>query len=277
MALILVEMLSGSPVVDGEGTYANILAHASGSLELPETLARSPLGPVLERALAYDHEDRYPNAGAFASALTTVHPGKVPDVTERDSWVALGTTPSGEMTARAPQHLPRNKSSDSMGFDTTTAFESVSVPDAAPPARRQIGSIAVAILGAVMLLLAVVLVVVTSDDAPWNEDNTTTGAAANAGHSEIASSDTADVATAHVADADATLATADAATSDAATADAATADTTLAEPTPRPTAAPGDLPGKAEPKGRRTKAPRPKKGRTPKASGTPEKRLKVVD
>ena len=89
MGLILLEMLTGEPVVVGDNMYNNILAHCSGSLEVPLGLVNSPLGPVLRRALAFDHERRYRDATAFAAALATVDPATLPPAPDLSQRVPL--------------------------------------------------------------------------------------------------------------------------------------------------------------------------------------------
>ncbi len=71
MGLVLTEMLTGVPVVEHETVYSCMMAHASG-IELPSIIIDSPLGPILTKATAKNHHDRYPNAAAFAEALETV-------------------------------------------------------------------------------------------------------------------------------------------------------------------------------------------------------------
>jgi eukaryotic-like serine/threonine-protein kinase len=78
MALILVEMLTGSPVVDENHPLRCVKVHSLGELDLPSPLLESPLGPVVAQALHINHEERFSDANAFADALSQVDPQMVP-------------------------------------------------------------------------------------------------------------------------------------------------------------------------------------------------------
>jgi len=77
MGLILVETLTGRPVVNEDNPYRCIVAHCSGDLDVPEQLRQSPLGPVIAAATALSPDDRYPDASAFRVALAAVDPSSV--------------------------------------------------------------------------------------------------------------------------------------------------------------------------------------------------------
>jgi len=72
MALILVEMLTGSPVVNHPNTYKCLMAHTMGALQLPPELEGTPLAPVLDKALATEPSERYADAAEFRAALAEV-------------------------------------------------------------------------------------------------------------------------------------------------------------------------------------------------------------
>jgi serine/threonine protein kinase len=76
MGLILVELLTGKPVVQGENQYACAHKHIQGDLKFPADLLEGPLGPVLLKATALDPGDRYPNAQEFRKALLSISPGE---------------------------------------------------------------------------------------------------------------------------------------------------------------------------------------------------------
>ncbi|MFP4600294.1 MAG: serine/threonine-protein kinase [Persicimonas sp.] len=78
MGLILVEALTGAPVVDDNHPLRCVKTHSMGELDLPQPLLESPLGPIIARALHLDHSQRYIDAEAFADALSTVDPSTVP-------------------------------------------------------------------------------------------------------------------------------------------------------------------------------------------------------
>lgn len=71
-ALVLIELLTGQPVVTGATAMERLLAHLQGPLPIPTMLARSSLGPVLARATAPTPEARYEDAAAFLSALQEI-------------------------------------------------------------------------------------------------------------------------------------------------------------------------------------------------------------
>jgi hypothetical protein len=71
MALILVEMISGRPLVDEPTSFANLAKLHPGPPAPSECFDASPLRRVLERALA-PLGARFPNAGSFADALRDV-------------------------------------------------------------------------------------------------------------------------------------------------------------------------------------------------------------
>jgi serine/threonine protein kinase len=77
MALILVEMLIGRPLVERETPLQCVFAHIRGQLNLPDALLQGILGPILTKALALDPAQRYPHAHAFAQALAAVEPAEV--------------------------------------------------------------------------------------------------------------------------------------------------------------------------------------------------------
>ncbi|MDX9723677.1 MAG: serine/threonine-protein kinase [Myxococcota bacterium] len=74
MALILVEMLTGSPLVRAESRFQYYLIHVEGKYVLPGWLERSELGALLKDALHKNHLLRLPNAAAFAERLAKLDP-----------------------------------------------------------------------------------------------------------------------------------------------------------------------------------------------------------
>ncbi len=74
MGLILVEMLTGRPVVDSDLAIECVMAHVNGQLDIPEELLQGPLGPVISRAVAHNPNERFPRASAFARALRLANP-----------------------------------------------------------------------------------------------------------------------------------------------------------------------------------------------------------
>jgi serine/threonine protein kinase len=78
MGLILVEALTGAPVVNSEHAIACVMTHSHGELPLPLALLESPLGEVIARALEHDPERRYANALEMAEALARMDPAQIP-------------------------------------------------------------------------------------------------------------------------------------------------------------------------------------------------------
>ncbi len=80
MGLILVEALTGRPVVDENHPLRCVKVHSMGELDLPTPLLESPLGPVIAKALHIDHTQRFADADAFADALAAVDATTLPKV-----------------------------------------------------------------------------------------------------------------------------------------------------------------------------------------------------
>jgi serine/threonine-protein kinase len=78
MGLILVETLTGKPVVDEVHPLRCVKSHSMGELDLPTSLLESSLGPVIAKALHIDHTARFKNAEEFADALAEIDPGSLP-------------------------------------------------------------------------------------------------------------------------------------------------------------------------------------------------------
>ena len=118
MALILVEMLTGRPVVDVDNPLECIRIHGSGEIAVPEPVIDSPLGEVVVKALSIDHEARYPSAQEFCAALSRIDPESVAGINVEGpsrllselsgglSPVSLATPPtSGKFAASTGMHV----------------------------------------------------------------------------------------------------------------------------------------------------------------------------
>lgn len=75
--LILLEMLTAQRAVDADSIYATMALHVSGDFRVPRDLLEGPLGPILNRALAPDPEDRFRDGRALYTALDSVDPTRV--------------------------------------------------------------------------------------------------------------------------------------------------------------------------------------------------------
>lgn len=72
MGLILVEMLTGHPVVNDANPIACMMALSKGDLEIAAEVRDGPVGPLIEVALAHDYKKRFADASAFSAALQAV-------------------------------------------------------------------------------------------------------------------------------------------------------------------------------------------------------------
>lgn len=72
MGLILYEVLTGHPAVDGKSTYDVLVQQLRGDIRLPGVLDQRPIGVVLRRAVSKDPAERYQNALEFYNALARV-------------------------------------------------------------------------------------------------------------------------------------------------------------------------------------------------------------
>lgn len=81
LGLVLAEVLSGRPVVDSDDADECFRIHQEGRLELPYEVMPGPISAIVTKAVAFEPEDRYPNARAMHDALATVmvSRGPVPD------------------------------------------------------------------------------------------------------------------------------------------------------------------------------------------------------
>ncbi len=77
IGLVLVEMLTGTPVVDTKNPYHCIWYHSNGELLVPDDLMVGPLGPIIMGALDPNHAARFANIGALRKALLTVDARRV--------------------------------------------------------------------------------------------------------------------------------------------------------------------------------------------------------
>jgi serine/threonine-protein kinase len=90
MGLVLVEMLSGRPVVDLDNSLLCMNAHSNGKLEVPVGLMDSALGPVIRKALAHDPSERYADGYVFADALREIEPSSIPPIPAQGLVCQLG-------------------------------------------------------------------------------------------------------------------------------------------------------------------------------------------
>jgi len=97
MGLILVEALTGRPLVDEQTPMLCLVRHSLGNLEYPKPLINSPLGPVLLKALAHDHQKRFPHAGAFLDSLAAIDLSAIPTITPAVTSGAIPPLTTGDL------------------------------------------------------------------------------------------------------------------------------------------------------------------------------------
>ena len=78
MGLILVEALTGGPVVKAKDPLVAMFQHVHGQLDIPRPLLDSPLAPLLQRAMTRRHLKRWQHAREFADALEAFDATLVP-------------------------------------------------------------------------------------------------------------------------------------------------------------------------------------------------------
>lgn len=123
MGLILVEMLTGRPVVDESSPFRCLMVHSAGQLEIPDEVRESAVGPVVERALALAPENRFVDAGSFAQALREVDPEEI-----KAPILSLGAAPMHDRGDRGfPGGIrdvgPARKTSEEIFFGEDTVEE----------------------------------------------------------------------------------------------------------------------------------------------------------
>ena len=72
MGLILVEVLTGTALIEAETTMKCIVKSSLGAFSIPDPILTSPLGGVVSKALAFEHAERFEDGWAFAQALRSI-------------------------------------------------------------------------------------------------------------------------------------------------------------------------------------------------------------
>lgn len=97
MGLVLVELLTGRPVVNTDHAITGLRLHMRGSIELPHSLLLSPLGPIILQALSVSPTERFPTALIFAKALSSINPAHIPPASELEETIALDVYKKGRL------------------------------------------------------------------------------------------------------------------------------------------------------------------------------------
>jgi len=103
IGLVLVEMLTGTPVMGIRKPGDCIYAHVHGELDVPARLLECPLGPVLQAALARQPELRMADARIFRDVLERVNPNDIPRVSSDEAVGRI--TEEGTLEAVEALHI----------------------------------------------------------------------------------------------------------------------------------------------------------------------------
>ncbi len=101
IALVLVEALTGHPVVDSDYVTHCIAMHIQGRLVIPDNILSSPLGPILKRALERNHTLRIQDCGALYDQLAQIDPSAIhlgDEEMEDDLFFGDEEEPNGQPT-----------------------------------------------------------------------------------------------------------------------------------------------------------------------------------
>ncbi len=93
MGLIMAELITAQPVVEGQGWWSCALVHIRGELKIAAQVRASALWPVISAAISTDPNGRYPDAAAMLGALErAVGRGSHPSVLTFDTFEASAIT-----------------------------------------------------------------------------------------------------------------------------------------------------------------------------------------
>jgi serine/threonine protein kinase len=139
MGLVLAEMLSGTPVVSATKEIDIYMAHGSDEpLDLPEVVVRSPVAPIIRRAVAKRLEVRYRQAAQMLVDLRAVLKMMVAGeghVVAPDLDATFITDPSRVR----PRSLPTERSEKLRdAFNRMADKQRIEIPDAAPTLVRPV-------------------------------------------------------------------------------------------------------------------------------------------
>jgi serine/threonine protein kinase len=139
MGLVLAEMLSGTPVVSATKEIDIYMAHGSDEpLDLPEVVVRSPVAPIIARAVAKRLEVRYRQATQMLVDLRAVLKMMVAGeghVVAPDLDATFITDPSRVR----PRSLPTERSEKLRdAFNRMADKQRIEIPDAAPTLVRPV-------------------------------------------------------------------------------------------------------------------------------------------
>ena len=159
MGLILAEMLTGRAVVDDRPVRA-IMRHIDGDVHCPEELRGSPIEPLIDRAMARQPRDRFPNAGAFRDALALINAAQIPDHAGA-GIVSTEAPTTDESAALRRRQAPRQPTGQpSTGSTRPAARMAVpGTPTQPAPAQRRAATLPIVAASGVFVVLAVAVAI----------------------------------------------------------------------------------------------------------------------
>ncbi len=139
MGLVLVEALTGRPVLGDRNPFECIMVHTRGHLVLPVDLLQGPMAPLIIKALSFDHTKRLPDARRFCDMLGRIDvsgmetPG--PELVRLDRFLERRKVGAAAATpVLAEDWLNPNSSPDFAGPNTPLPVRHTSNEDQAVPA-----------------------------------------------------------------------------------------------------------------------------------------------
>lgn len=97
MGLVLIELLTGTPVIQTDHALTGLRQHIRGSVEIPVALLESSLGPIILQSLHNDPKERFASAVQFAQALSSIALGSIPFGEALEEKIALNVYFKGSM------------------------------------------------------------------------------------------------------------------------------------------------------------------------------------
>ena len=123
MGLILVELLTGEPLIQAPTMVKCVVKSSIAEFTVPDELLLSALGPVIQRALAFNHLERYVDAAEFARALSEVDLAGLNELklarTTSDVMTSVPSVSSSILST------PTRDSVDGLGYARTETTESL--------------------------------------------------------------------------------------------------------------------------------------------------------
>ena len=185
MGLILGESLLGTPLIEADSTLGYMMAHCEGRHQLNPQFAQTPLGQVIQRAIAVDPGQRYAHAGQLRAAVQQVPWQVLPEHRVRPLGPASSITQPevrpGYRTTQPPQQAPPIPAAASYAALPDASAVAWAQPQAAPARRSRLGLwlalglVGASVLGATAIAAALLI---AKPQAPSTTTTTTSGVAA---------------------------------------------------------------------------------------------------